>query len=117
MKPINTGGHAAYQARLISLLKQYYPDAFTRFGPSLWNTIGKFFSADLTKIDVLMYDCYSVLGPRPRLPSDMMRSFLLSLIMKKTSFTSWSDVYCIIKIPKVADKNGESCISILEKIA
>ena len=27
------------------------------------------------------------------------------------------DVYCIIKIPKVADKNGESCISILEKIA
>ena len=26
-------------------------------------------------------------------------------------------VYCIIKIPKVADKNGESCISILEKIA
>ena len=27
------------------------------------------------------------------------------------------NVYCIIKIPKVADKNGESCISILEKIA
>jgi len=26
-------------------------------------------------------------------------------------------VYCIIKIPKVADKNGESCISILEKNA
>ena len=28
-----------------------------------------------------------------------------------------TSVYCIIKIPKVADKNGESCISILEKIA
>lgn len=26
-------------------------------------------------------------------------------------------ICCIIKIPKVADKNGESCISILEKIA
>lgn len=26
-------------------------------------------------------------------------------------------ICCIIKIPKVADKNGEHCISILEKIA
>jgi hypothetical protein len=26
-------------------------------------------------------------------------------------------VSCIIKVPKVADKNGESCISILEKNA
>ena len=35
----------------------------------------------------------------------------LSYVMK------FSDICCIIKIPKVADKNGESCISILEKIA
>ena len=27
------------------------------------------------------------------------------------------DVSCIIKVPKVADKNGENCISILEKNA
>ena len=26
-------------------------------------------------------------------------------------------VYCIIKLPKVADQNGENCISKLEKIA
>ena len=26
-KPINLGGHAAYQAKMISLLKKYYPDA------------------------------------------------------------------------------------------
>ena len=26
-------------------------------------------------------------------------------------------VYCRIKIPKVADKNGESCISKMEKVA
>ena len=91
MKPINIGGHAAYQAKLISLLKQYYPDAFIRFGPSLWDTIGKFFSMDLTKIDVLMYNRYSVFGPKPRLPSDMIRSIMLSLVMKKTSFTSWSE--------------------------
>lgn len=91
LKPINPGGHAAYQTKLISLLKQYYPDAFTRFGPSLWNTIGKFYSMNLAKIDVLMYDRYSIFGPQPRLPSDMVRSFMLSLVMKKTSFTSWSE--------------------------
>ena len=27
------------------------------------------------------------------------------------------NVYCRIKIPKVADKNGESCISKMEKVA
>jgi len=91
LKPVNIGGHAAYQAKLISLLKQYYPDAFIRFGPSLWDTIGKFFSMDLSKIDVLMHDRYSVFGPHPRLPSDMIRSIMLSLVMKKTSFTSWSE--------------------------
>ena len=46
---------------------------------------------DLAKVDVLMYDRYSIFGPQPRLPSDMVRSFMLSLVMKKTSFTSWSE--------------------------
>ena len=91
MKPVNPGGHSAYQSQLISLLKQYYPDAFARFGPSLWDTIGKFYSLDLARVDTLMADRYSVFGPQPRLPSDMLRSFLLSLVFKKTSFTAWSE--------------------------
>ena len=91
MKPVNYGGHAAYQARLVTLLKKYYPDAFCRFGPSLWNTIEKFYSMDLSHVDILMYDRYSVFGPRPRLPSDMLRSIMLSLVLKKTSFTAWSE--------------------------
>ena len=86
-KPINLGGHAAYKAKMISLLKQYYPDAFTRFGPSLWNTIGKFYSMDLTQIDVIMQDRYSIFGPIPRLPSDMIRSMMVSLVMQKTNYT------------------------------
>ncbi len=85
-KPINTGGHPAYQAKMISLLKQYYPDAFTRFGSSLWHTIGKFFSTDLSQVDIIMADRYSVFGPTPRLPSDMLRSYMLSLVMKKKQF-------------------------------
>ena len=91
MKPVNPGGHAAYQNKLISLLKQYYPDAFVRFGPSLWDTIGKFYSMDLSKVDELMADRYSIFGPPPRLPSDMLRSIMLSLVMKKTSYTAWSE--------------------------
>ena len=90
MKPINIGGHAAYQSKLISRLKQYYPDALARLGPSVWDIIGKFFSMDLTQVDVLMYDRYSIFGPPPRLPSDMLRSIMLSLVMKVTSFTAWS---------------------------
>ena len=46
MKPVNVGGHAAYQAQLISLLKQYYPDAFIRFGPSLWGPIAMIMTED-----------------------------------------------------------------------
>ena len=81
MKPINLGGHPAYQSQLIKLLHQYYPNAFVRFGSTLWDTIGKFFSMDLTPIDALMYDRYSFFGPPPRLPSDMIRSIMLSLVM------------------------------------
>ena len=91
MKPINPGGHSAYQKQLVTLLKQYYPDAFTRFGPSLWNTIGKFFSMDLSRVDIIMADRYSIYGPSPRLPSDMLRSYMLSLVMKKTGITDWSE--------------------------
>ena len=90
-KPINLGGHSAYQAKMISLLKQYYPDAFTRFGPSLWDTIGKFYSMDLTQIDVIMQNRYSVFGPIPRLPSDMIRSMMVSLVMQKPNYTTWSE--------------------------
>ena len=91
MKPINTGGHPAYQARMIALLKQYYPDGIARFGPRLWGTIGMFFCTDLSRVDELMADRYSIFGPKPRLPSDMLRSYMLSLVFKKTNFTSWSE--------------------------
>lgn len=91
MKPINLGGLAAYQTQLISRIKQYYPDALARLGPGLWDIIEKFYSLDLSAVDNLMADRYSNLGTRPRLPSDMLRSFLLSIALKKTSFTSWCE--------------------------
>ncbi len=92
MKPINPGGHPAYQKQVVSLLKQYYPDAFSRFGPSLWETLGKFYSLDLSPVDEIMSDCYSVFGPIPRTPSCMLRTMMLAPVMKITGFTEWSQV-------------------------
>lgn len=38
-----------------------------------------------------MQDRYSVFGPPPRLPADMLRSILLSVEVKITSYTRWAD--------------------------
>lgn len=87
---MNPGGHAAYQKHVVTQLKQYYPDAFAKFPPSTWEMIDQFFNLDLSPVDVIMADRYSVFGPTPRLPSCMLRSMLAALYFKKTSFTSWS---------------------------
>lgn len=91
MKPVNSGGLPAYQSQFLSRLKQYYPDAFARFGPNLWSVIDRFYNLDLTRVDELMRDRYSVFGPSPRLPSDMLRSMMVALVFRKTSYTSWSE--------------------------
>lgn len=50
----------------------------------------RFWSLDLSSMDVLMADRYSDFGPAPRLPSDMLRSILLSVEFKITSYTKWA---------------------------
>ena len=44
---------------------------------------------DLSKVDLLLQDKYSVYGPKPRQPSCMFRSLLLAPKFKVTSVTSW----------------------------
>jgi hypothetical protein len=44
--------------------------------------IAQFWSLDLSAVDLAMQDRYSVFGPEPRLPSDMLRSYLLSMKFK-----------------------------------
>ena len=77
MKPVNIGGHPAYQDRVLTQLHKYYPDADTSFDTSTWEVMEQFWSLDLSPVDQIMQDRYSVFGPEPRLPSDMMRSYLL----------------------------------------
>lgn len=90
MKPINVGGHAAYQDRVLTQLRKFYPDADTSLDSATWDVIEQFWALDLSSVDAMMQDRYSVFGPAPRLPSDMLRSCLLSIKFKIPSLTSWA---------------------------
>ena len=90
MKPFNSGGHAAYQDRVLTQLRKYYPDAANSLSSSTWDIMEKIWNLDLSGLDVLMQDRYSSFSPVPRLPSDMLRSVLLSVKFKITSYTKWA---------------------------
>lgn len=90
LKPYNPGGHSAYQEHVLAQLRKYYPDAVSSLPASSWQIMEKFWNLDLSDLDVLMADRYSNFGPAPRLPSDMLRSILLSVEFKVTSYTKWA---------------------------
>ena len=90
MKPVNIGGHAAYQKLVLEQLCKYYPNALISLDASTWEIMEQFWSLDLSYVDDLMQDRYSVFGPEPRLPSNMLRSYLLSIKCKVTSITNWA---------------------------
>lgn len=50
----------------------------------------KFWSLDLSAVDSLMQDRYSVFGSEPRLPSDMLRALLVAVEFKITSYTRFA---------------------------
>ena len=112
MKPINLGGHPAYQSRVLAQLRKYYPDADSSIDAATWDIMEQFWCLDLSPVDQIMWDRYSNFGPAPRLPSDMLRSYLLSLKFKVTSITSWSSqlkqnhLYAILSGFVVGDTPG-----------
>lgn len=48
----------------------------------------RFYLKDFSKVDEMMRDRYSIFGPKPRPPSCMLRSILLALEFKITSYTA-----------------------------
>ena len=88
MLPTNPGGHAAYQDTFVSDFLKFYPDPFV-LPKSTWDYIVQFWYLDFSQTDSIMQECYSVFGPEPRLPSCMLRSYLLALKLKVTSITRW----------------------------
>ena len=111
MLPVNSGGHSAYQDLVISQLRKYYPnpDLIPR---STWDIMEQFFLLDLSYVDQFMVNRYSHMGPKPRLPSCMLRSYLLSLKFKVPSITGWvrdlklNHLYAIISGFHVDDTPG-----------
>ena len=89
MLPVNSGGHTAYQTFVLENLRKYYPDP-TIFAKSTWDIIERFWNLDLSYTDELLRSKYSVFGPKPRTPSCMQRSYLLSIDFKVHSLTDWA---------------------------
>lgn len=87
LKPVNIGGHSAYQDRVLTQLRKYYPNAAS-LSSSTWQIIDKFWNLNLSQVDELMKDRYSVFSPEPRLPSDMLRAILVSASMGLISLNS-----------------------------
>lgn len=52
--------------------------------------VAQFCDLDLMFVDKLMQDRYSIFGPVPRQPSDMLRSMLLSAVWGESSYTEWA---------------------------
>ena len=89
MLPVNSGGHTAYQTFVLENLRKYYPDP-TVFAKSTWDIIERFWNLDLSYTDELLRGKYSVFGPKPRTPSCMQRSYLLSIDFKVHFLTDWA---------------------------
>ena len=89
MLPVHSGGHTAYQTFLLENLRKYYPDP-TVFSKSTWDIIERFWNLDLSYTNELLRNKYSVFGPKPRTPSCMQRSYLLSIDFKVHSLTHWA---------------------------
>ena len=89
MLPINCGSHVDYQNFVLENLRKYYPDP-NSIARSTWDIIDRFWNLDLSYTDEKLKNRYSVFGPKPRTPSCMHRSYLLSLDFKVTSLTEWA---------------------------
>jgi hypothetical protein len=111
MLPVNCGSHTDYQNFVVKNLRKYYPDpdALSR---ATWDIIDRFWNLDLSYTDELMRSKYSPFGPKPRTPSCMQRSYLLSIAFKVTSITEWvaqlkiNPLYAILSGFDVSDTPG-----------
>jgi hypothetical protein len=62
------------------------------------NIAERFWLKDLTEVDSIMKNSYSSFGPKPRTPSCMLRSYLLSLALNIPSYTKWVNMMRTVPI-------------------
>lgn len=89
MLPVNYGGHTAYQDTFVSQFLELFPDPFA-VPKQTWDIIVKFWYLALSETDTIMQEFYSLLGkPATHFPSCLLRSYLLSIVLKVDSITEW----------------------------
>ena len=89
MLPVIYGGYTAYQNTFVSEFLNLFPDPFA-VPKQTWDIIVKFWYLDLSETDTIMQEFYSLLGkPATRFPSCLLRSYLLSIVLKVDSITEW----------------------------
>lgn len=75
--------------KVLENLHKYYPNPDS-IALSTWDIMDRFWNLDLSFTDKFMRDKYSVYGPKPRTPSCMQHSYLLSIDFKVSSLTDWA---------------------------
>ena len=87
MLSVNYGGHTACQNTFVSEFLNLFPDPFA-VPKQTWDIIVKFWYLNFSETDSIMQDFYSLLGkPATRFPSCLLRSYLLSIVLKADSIT------------------------------
>jgi len=84
--------HADYQSFVIQELQHHFSNGLLLLCKNDWPVILKSFITDLSGVTLLLQDDYSTLGPEPRDPASMMRSYLLMLrVRPDIGVTKWVD--------------------------
>lgn len=86
MLPVNSSGYSAYQNFVVTNLRKYYPDT-DKIARSTWDIIDRFWNLNFFYTYDFLINKYSALGLKPKAPSNMKRSYFLSIDFKVTSVT------------------------------
>ena len=104
MKPV-TISHESYQSFLLEQLQQHYSGGILVLVSHDWPIIAKLWMTDLSYATEWLRDSYSVMGPSPRDPASMLRSYLLFLLTNPTiGITKWVDQ--LYRVPLYAILSG-----------
>ncbi|NMP25225.1 transposase, partial [Sulfobacillus sp. DSM 109850] len=81
--------HPAYQAFVQAQLRRHYAPGALQFVAPDWALVAKFWRTDLSDTARLLHETFSLRGPRPWDPADLLRSYLLMLEVGEPSITRW----------------------------
>lgn len=104
MKPLLVS-HESYQNFVLDQLQKHYSGGILTLRSNDWPVITKFWITDLSFVTTWLSDTYSLMGPAPRDPSSMLRSYLLFLSTNPTiGITKWVDE--LYRVPLYAILSG-----------